>query len=214
MATSAWAYSTAPATDASDTPDDDALARLVDRARQGDESAWRRLVSQYAALLWWTARSHRLSDADAADAVQVTWLRCVQYLDRIRSPHLLPAWLVTTCHRECLRTIRGRARDIPTDVADPAGPFARITDVSADADPAEPVLAQERADVLHEAINRLPERQQVVLRRLMLAGRDDETGYAEIAAALQMPQGSLGPTRQRALRRLSQDAQVAQLRRS
>jgi len=191
-----------------------ALPLMVERARQGDESAWHRLVGQYTSLLWWTARAHRLSDADAADAVQVTWLRCVQYLDRIRAPHLLPAWLVTTCHRECLRTIRGRERDVPTDVSDPAGPFARLADLSMDADPAEPVLAQERAAVLDEAIGRLPERQQRVLRRLMLAGRDDDAGYAEIAAVLEMPQGSLGPTRQRALRRLRQDARVVQLHRS
>jgi RNA polymerase sigma factor (sigma-70 family) len=210
MTTSAGAHS---AEISSDTAAND-LDHLVERARQGDESAWQRLVAEYTALLWWTARAHRLSEADAADAVQVTWLRCVQYLDRVRTPHLLPAWLVTTCHRECLRAIRGRAREVPIDIADPASPFARLADLSVAADPAEPVLAQELAAVLDEAIGRLPERQQRVLRRLMLVARDDETGYAEIAAALEMPQGSLGPTRQRALRRLRQDARVVQLHRS
>jgi RNA polymerase sigma factor (sigma-70 family) len=189
------------------------LSVLVERARQGDENAWRGLVRDYTALLWWVARAHRLSDADAADAVQVTWLRCVQHLDRIKAPHLLPAWLTTTCQRECLRVIRGRARDLPTDVSDPASPFAGMPDLSADADPAQPVLARERARVLDEAIARLPERQQRVLRQLMLPGRDDAS-YAEAAAVLEMPHGTLGPTRQRALRRLRQDARVAQLHQS
>jgi RNA polymerase sigma factor (sigma-70 family) len=216
MATSAWAHPAEFADDPHDARDGvaDVADVLVARARQGDEAAWHQLVSKYTSLLWWTARAHRLGDADAADAVQMTWLRCVQYLDRIRQPQLLPAWLTTTCHRECLRILRGRAKDVLTDVSDPAGPFVRLADLSADADPVEPVLARERAAVLHAAIARLPERQQQVLRRLMLSGRDDDAHYAETAAALEIPQGSLGPTRQRALRRLRKDTRVAQLRTS
>jgi RNA polymerase sigma factor (sigma-70 family) len=221
MVTPAWARATKGSSnigiDGSNALNDTAdgsLVLLVERARVGEERAWRSLVDQHTALLWKVARNHRLSDADAADVIQVTWLRCVQHLDTIRDPHLLPAWLITTCHRECLRTIRRRARDVPADVTDPAGPFARVADTSIDADPAEPVLAQERAAVLNEAISRLPEHQQRVLGRLMQSTGEHGRRYAEIAAALGMPQGSLGPTRQRALRRLSQDAQVIQLRQS
>jgi RNA polymerase sigma factor (sigma-70 family) len=203
-----------PASPQDETPQS-ALSLLVERARRGDENAWRSLVRDHTALLWWIARAHRLSDADAADAVQVTWLRCVQHLGRIKAPHMLPAWLTTTCQRECLRVIRGRGKDVPTDVSDPAGPFTHMPDLSTDADPAQPVLAGERAKILEEAIGRLPERHQQVLRQLMLSGhgtgQGDNAGYAEAAAVLGMPHGSLGPTRQRALRRLRRDERVAQL---
>jgi RNA polymerase sigma factor (sigma-70 family) len=205
---SAWVCPTSQQQD--ETPES-ALSLLVERARRGDENAWHSLVRDYTAVLWWIARAHRLSDADAADAVQVTWLRCVQHLGQIKAPHLLPAWLTTTCRQECLRTIRGRGRDIPTDVSDPASPFAHMPDLSTEADPAQPVLARERAKILEEAIARLPERHQQVLRQLMLSGHGDNAGYAEAAAVLGMPHGSLGPTRQRALRRLRRDERVAHL---
>jgi RNA polymerase sigma factor (sigma-70 family) len=83
---------------------------LLDRIRAGDQEAWVTLTDGYTNLLWSVARSMRLSRADAADAVQTTWLRLVEHLDRLREPRYLGRWLVTTVRRECMAMLRRGAR--------------------------------------------------------------------------------------------------------
>jgi DNA-directed RNA polymerase specialized sigma24 family protein len=80
-----------------------------------------------------------------------------------------------------------------------------------DPDPCEVLVRGELHAVLHAAIADLPERQRRVLNGLLKAGDDPDRGYAAVALALDMPIGSLGPTRGRALARLSRDPRVAAL---
>ena len=64
----------------------DPVADDVVAAAGGDSEAWERLVERFSGLVWAVARSHRLSDADAADVTQTTWLRLAEHLHRIRQP--------------------------------------------------------------------------------------------------------------------------------
>ena len=91
------------------------LEELVREAARGDQAAWATIVDRFQGLVWATARAHRLSGADAADAAQTTWLRVVENLDRIREPERLGAWIATTARHECLRLIRLSARVVPTE---------------------------------------------------------------------------------------------------
>ena len=59
-------------------------------------------------------RSHRLCDADADDVAQLTWLRAVEHIGRLRDPERFGAWVGTTARRECLRVLQGRKRVVPT----------------------------------------------------------------------------------------------------
>jgi len=170
---------------------------LVAAAAAGDSAAWDALVSQYSGLLWSIARGFRLSSADAGDAVQTTWLRLVENLDRIEDPARLPGWLATTVRRECIRLLKrgGRERlsaddDLP-DLPDPADPLDTH------------LLTEERDAALWLAFGRLPERCRVLLRALMVS---PPSSYAEISAALGLPIGGIGPTRGRGLDPLRQIA--------
>src|SRR5688572_10106501 len=51
------------------------IAAVVRRAARGDRAAFGDLVEEFQGLLWAIARGHRLSEADAADVAQTTWLR-------------------------------------------------------------------------------------------------------------------------------------------
>ncbi|GAA3926271.1 hypothetical protein GCM10023085_04470 [Actinomadura viridis] len=172
-------------------------ARLVARARAGDGAAWARLVERYSGLLWSIARSYRLGEADAGDVVQTTWLRLVERIDRIERPDAVGSWLVVTARRESLRAARrasartgsapGRAGDVG-GAAVPAPPATR---------PEEVALARERLGQVAAALEALPRRCQSLLRLAALA-----PSHAELAAALGIPVGSIGPTRARCLDRL------------
>ena len=69
----------------------------------GDQSAWERLVEQYARLIWAMTREFKLADSDAADVAQATWLRLLEHIDRIEHPERIGSWLATTARHECLR---------------------------------------------------------------------------------------------------------------
>jgi RNA polymerase sigma factor (sigma-70 family) len=168
-----------------------AIECLVRDARRGDECAWNALVNRYAGLVWAVARAHRLNDADAADVSQATWIKLFRSLGTLKTPSALGAWLATTARRESLRCIQrgGRTEPWPEE--------RELADDGPDLDAR--LLADERDGLVLRALSELSERDQKLLR--MLAA-DHEPSYEEISAALEMPIGSIGPTRARALERL------------
>jgi RNA polymerase sigma factor (sigma-70 family) len=176
---------------------------LVTAAAGGDQAAWDALVARFGNLLWSIARSYRLSPSDAGDAVQTTWLKLVENIDRIVDPDRLPGWLATTARRECLQLIRRSRRDVRTV----------DTETLADhPDPAPPVdhamLVDERDSALWRALTRLSEKCQRLLRVLMAS---PPPAYTEVAAALDLPIGTIGPARQRCLQQLRKVADADEL---
>jgi RNA polymerase sigma factor (sigma-70 family) len=173
--------------------DDATTARLVSAAADGDEAAWDALVDAFAGMLWAIARSYRLGQADAGDAVQTTWLRLVENLDRIEDPRRLPGWLATTVRRECLRILRRSGRET-------TGGQDWSDVLVADTPPIDTaLLADERDAALWRALHALGQRCQELLRVLMAT---PPPSYAVVSAALGMPVGSIGPSRGRCLDQL------------
>ena len=168
------------------------LTDLVWAAADGNASAWDELVREFGGLVRSIARMHRLTDADAADAAQATWLLLFQHLDRIKDPARLGGWLATTARRECLRVLRGAQRYVTLEDELECG-----DSVQPPADSA--VMTAERDMALRRSFDRLRDTDQQLL---MLLVADEQPGYAEISVRLEMPVGSIGPTRARALDRL------------
>ena len=168
------------------------IPALVAAAARGDQAAWDALVRQFSGLLWSIARAFRLNDADAADAVQCTWIKLVEHLDRITEPERLAGWLSTTARHECLQLLR-RAGRLP----EPAEEIADSPDPAPDVD--HELLATERNAALWRVFEELPDRCRQLLRVLMAS---PPPAYADVALALDMPVGSIGPIRQRCLARL------------
>lgn len=166
-------------------------AELLSLAAAGDERAWDALVERHTPTLWSVARSYRLDRAGAADAVQTAWLWLAQRLDRLDDPAALAAALVATVRRECVRTLRRHelARLAAGERA-PAGwrglPAPR------------PAGGGDRNAALWRAYRQLPERCQRMLR-LQAAG---PMSAADLAAALNLPVGTVAPTMSGCLARL------------
>jgi len=173
---------------------------LVAAAVAGEPLAWSQLIDRYAVLIRSVCRAHRLCEADADDVAQLTWLRAVEHIGRLRDPDRFGAWVGTTARHECLRVLRGRKRVVPTadEVQTPL--FAEH------ADPAETELAAERRDAVRSALAVLPERQRTLLR---LLHSEPAPSYEAIGSALGIPVGSIGPTRGRALERLRRELRHA-----
>jgi RNA polymerase sigma factor (sigma-70 family) len=172
--------------------DEDEVTPLVRAAAAGDQGAWDQLVARYQGLLWAVTRSFRLYGHDAADVSQATWLRLVEHLGDIRDPTRVGSWLATTARRECLRRLRREGREEPIEVDDYNLP---VDEDPPDA-PERVVLTEERDRLLWEAVDQLAPRCQRLLRVLMA---DPPVSYQQVGAALDMPTGSIGPTRARCL---------------
>ena len=168
------------------------LRGVVRGATDGDREAWNTLVERYSGLIWGVARAHRLSDADAADVFQTTWLRLVEHLESLRNPEGVGAWLATTARHECLRVLRVGQRHVLTDGFDLPD---EGTDIGLDAR----LLTDERDTALWRAFSEISVRCRHLLRVLVA---DPAPSYEEVGAALDMPIGSIGPTRARCLEQL------------
>jgi RNA polymerase sigma factor (sigma-70 family) len=173
----------------------DELASLLESAAAGNDFCWEVLVKELGTTIRMIAGAHRLSEADAADVAQATWLKLLEHLEQLREPASVGAWLATTARRECWRVLRdARSRvlvgdDVPEQE-------------SREAAPGDALLTGERDEMLWRCFERLRATDQVLLRSLLA---DPRPAYEEIAAALAMPIGSIGPTRARALERLRQE---------
>jgi RNA polymerase sigma factor (sigma-70 family) len=170
------------------------IAGLVRGAANGELEAWERLVDQYARLIWSITGEFKLVESDAADVAQTTWLRLLEHIDRIEYPERVGSWLAATARNECLRSLATRKRVVLSqDNAEFESAVAHGPEID------ERLLADERAQVVREALSHLPRRWQRLLELLMA---DPPASYADISDELGLPIGSIGPTRGRCLARL------------
>lgn len=177
-------------------PGTDRAARLsacLDRARNGDTSALGEVVRELNPLLWQVARAQGLTAEESADVVQTSWLELLRRLHEIRSPQALTSWLVTATRREAWRARELSRRPLP----DGATRLESVPDPGPA--PGERLLDEERDRVLWQHFQRLPERCRTLLRIVAHVARPD---YSAVAEALEMPIGSIGPTRGRCLAKL------------
>ncbi len=162
--------------------------QLLLRCQLGDEGAWRCVVERYERLVYSIPLQHGLSASDAADVAQATFSALLRGLVGIEEPERLASWLGTVARRESQRLMNRTRRAVP---------------VAQVADRADDDSATQRIDDmiwLENGLARLDDRCRRLLSALYLDPR--EPSYARIADELQLPIGSIGPTRARCLEKL------------
>lgn len=170
------------------------IADLLQRASDRDPAAWNEIVRRYSGVVSAKVRSFGLQDADALDAVQMTWLRLAENCHRIQMPERLGGWLATTAARECLRILRHQAQQTPTPHDATA---ERLADPSVG--PEQHVVDADTAQRLWSLVATLPPRRRTLLQQLFI---DNPPPYSEVARNTGIPPGGIGPTRARALTQL------------
>jgi len=192
-------FSDAPGTEHGAQPDTRGGARWSASAaaftawRAGDPDALEELVRLLSPTVWQVVRATGLDRASAEDVVQNSWLALVDHAAAISNPMAVAGWLCTTARRDAWRASARIKRELATDdeVLGSALPSVEGPEDGL-------VLAEDKA-VLRRALSRINERCQALLRMLAAGPRPE---YAEVSAALDMPVGSIGPTRARCLEKL------------
>ena len=171
----------------------DSVADLLRGIDDGDPAAWDEILRRYGKLVSTTVRSFRLQEADALDAMQMTWLRLAENAHRVQFPDRLAGWLATTARRECLHILR--QRKLAPNFTDET----RETVSDPSAGPEQHAIDLHTTRTLRKLINELSPRRRSLIRMLFT---DDHCSYAEVARAAGISLGGVGPTRTRALRQL------------
>ena len=173
-----------------DPLDRDLIAALGEGGGAARE-AWSVLVRRHSPRMYAVARSFAIDAQTAEDLVQTAWLRLLSRAGQLRDPQAVGPWLCMIVRNEA-RRLTTRRREIPAEA--PIAYRPALTDA-----PDARLLRAERDRAVRLAFSHLgPECRQLL--QLMLA--DPPLSYDEIAAALDRPRGSLGPTRRRCLQRL------------
>ena len=175
-------------------------ASLFERWRGSETGALDDLVRLLSPMLWQVVRGSGLDHATAEDVVQTTWLALVRSGESITEPRAVAGWLCTTARREAWRVSKQSKRQSP--VEDEA--IARkLPDEPA---PEGQVVLDDDNLRLWDCLGRLSERCQQLLRIVAAESRPD---YSAIATELDMPVGSIGPTRGRCLDKLRRELVLA-----
>ena len=174
------------------------LSPLARRAVAGDDRAWSDLVRHMDPVLRRVARRYRLGAAEVDDVVQTTWLRAFEHVTRLNDPAAIAGWLVVTTRREAMRTLQRSVREVLVD-------DSRTFDEVDSTGPEVMAIQQERRAAVRGAVRRLSGRQRRLVTSMLASPAPT---YQRLSSLLDMPVGSIGPTRERALARLRDDAQL------
>lgn len=174
----------------------DADTARLERAAEGDQSAWRSLVDEHSAVVWAVARVCSWSVADAEDLYQAAWLILAENLEQVRDQNALAGWLSTTVRREAQRLAKARRREPPAGLSHTVTENLRPQDVDSRDCPENQALRAMLASRLWQEFGELPQRCQQLLRVVAVA---PEASYAEVSEAMGIPRGSIGPKKNRCL---------------
>jgi RNA polymerase sigma factor (sigma-70 family) len=168
---------------------------LVEACLKGEGQAWEALLIRYQRLIYSIPLRYGLPEHDANDIFQNVCLLLWENLQRIRDRERLGAWLVITTRRECwrmLRQVKQKESSLDAGMLDEnLGGGMRSEDA---------FLELERQSVIHAAIGTLELPCRDLLTLLFYS--DPRPTYSKISQSLNIPEGSIGPTRYRCLEKL------------
>jgi RNA polymerase sigma-70 factor, ECF subfamily len=176
---------------------------LVQRLREGDESAFAELIDRYGATMVRVAQMYVRDRATAEEVVQETWLAVLNGIDRFEERSSLKTWLFRILTNRAKTRGERDGRTIPFSSLAGAG---EEDEPSVDPDrflgpdsphpgawaapprawPQDEVLGRETLDVIEMAIEQLPEAQREVIRLREVEG----WGPMEVAEALEISDGN------------------------
>jgi RNA polymerase sigma-70 factor, ECF subfamily len=177
---------------------------LVERLREGDESAFAELIDAYGGTMLRVAQMYVRDRASAEEVVQETWLAVLNGIDRFEERSSLKTWLFRILTNRAKTRGERDGRTLPFSALGGAGDGADEPSVDPDrflgpdsphpgawaapprAWPQDRILEQETLGVIQMAIEELPDAQREVIRL-----RDVE-GWSpmEVADALEITDGN------------------------
>lgn len=169
---------------------------LIRDCRKGKSKAWERLLKKYERLVFSIPLNYGLSRDDAADISQLTFTILIQNLHTLSEDSRLGAWLATVARRHTWRLLERHRRETASEHVDLLAENAVLIGKG----DTESIEHWELTEWLHQGLSLISESCQNLLTALYFDPK--QPSYAEVAEHLNMPLGSVGPTRARCLKDL------------
>ena len=146
-------------------------------ARNQDEKAFRKLVEKHAPLVMGVCRQILRCDADVDDAFQATFIVLSRRADSIKTADSLASWLYKVAYRTAWHTAKRRVKRKETSLDNEV--------VTEDDVALQKIHEQECHKILHEELNRLPDRYQapIILFHLQDRSREETANELELTDA-------------------------------
>ena len=178
---------------------EDDRATHVQKLASGDETAWRRFFDDQGRMVLALAARLGILPDDREEVLQNTAIITSRSIGQLRDPERLSSWVYRIAYRQCLE-MRNRRRRDPVEGRDPLD----LTDAAAvEAEFEELVVETEVAGQLRQAVQALGGSCAQLLALLYL--EEPRPSYDDISSRLEMPIGSIGPTRARCLEKLRKE---------
>jgi len=158
---------------------------LLRRCRDGDQAAWRELVSAHGRKVFNLAYRFVGRADEAEDIAQEIFVKVYRSLDRFRETEgSFASWLMTIARNHAIDRYR-RGRDDRLHLAD--DPEAMAARPSPDEGPLQELEREERAQLVHRGLASLP----ATLRETLILCDLEGVSHEEAAASLGIPVGTV-----------------------
>ncbi len=163
--------------------------RLIHDALEGNQASYERLVKKYRESVYHLLRKMISNSDEIDDLVQETFIKSFASLKSFNTEYAFSTWLYKIATNNCIDYIRKRkiqtySIDKPIE-SDESDYSFEIPDTSCEADQA--LIERQRAALIQEAINSLPEK----YRQVINLRHTEERDYNEIAKILHLPIGTV-----------------------
>ena len=139
---------------------------LVERAKSGDQSAFRAIMEQNNQRLYRVARAVMKDDTEAEDVVQETYLRAFFNLSKFRGESSLTTWLTRIALNEALGRKRKQRAMVTLEtvetVQETSAQIIKFPAMTTETDPERSAAQHEIRKLLQRAMDALPEPFRVV----------------------------------------------------
>lgn len=177
-------------------------AELLDRARRGEERAFRLLVEQYEGRVASVVTAMLGPGDEAEDVGQETFIRFYRSLGRFRGEAGLGTYLTRIAINLSRNALRRRRRETTRfESRDDPGFGTAEAAAGSDAGVGDEVERRERARRVRRAVDRLDGKHRAVVVLRMMEGYSTK----ETAAILEIPEGTVLSRLSRAMRKLEAD---------
>jgi RNA polymerase sigma-70 factor (ECF subfamily) len=174
------------------------IITLVQRARDGDRSAYGELVQRFEATVYAVALTRLRNPLEAQELAQEVFIHAWSKLDQLRDPECLPGWLRQITVRMALNrlTRRGPLRGAETGVLESVP--------SAGDSPLDEMVRQEQRKALLDGLDQLKPTDKETLVAFYLRGRSLQQMSREFATPIGTIKRRLHVARKRLRQRLEQ----------
>ena len=163
--------------------------KLIDRALEGDENAFRSLLEKYRNLVFSIMLKMVRNKQEAEDLTQEAFMKAFASLASFNDEFAFSTWLMKIASNNCIDFLRKKKLKTysihePIQYKDEK---IEIEIPDHDPSPERTLLQSERSRMIEETINELPERYRYVI----ILRHKEEKSYEEIAEIMNLPLGTV-----------------------